>query len=501
MKIKGVMLAAALSWVRGLPVADCAGSGGHGVGGGKAKEEEILASHSTTKMFRQKAVTMSRTVNFVNKMKDDDDADHPFCEVEKDSVKPSNVLHRPSGEQLLVDIKQVDSHFLNSEDRLAQALLDLIEEAKLTLASYHCYSVVPMGLSCVGLLLDSHIAFHTWPQEGAIIMDLFACGEKPLIPVLPAIKKIFAVPSTGKDQLEPKMLWSLKRRGFHQGFDPNFTPYANPIDQDLGIDLLRRHDLDMKEILVSEETEFQHVDIIKLIDPRVRSLSSYERSLEDGTYESRHPEFYRPDTFLYLDGVHQSSLNGEAEYHEALVHAAMIAHPSPKRVAIIGGGEGATLREVLKHKTVETVVMVEIDQELVEMCRQFIPEWSNCTDIEGSDAESCFDDSRATIVYDDAFRWFIDTFGEEVNEGERFDVIVMDALDPERIVAIVGSLYKDNKFVDSLFKGMTNDGMFVVQLGQSVDVVDSALEEGQTKDAAHMMKALEDVGDAVVLNV
>ena len=77
-----------------------------------------------------------------------------------------------------------------------------------------------------------------------------------------------------------------------------------------------------------------------------------------------------PDKILFLDGVEQSSLHGEAAYHEALVHPAMLTHNNPKRVAIIGGGEGATLREVLKHKSVEHVVMIDIDKELINLCRE-----------------------------------------------------------------------------------------------------------------------------------
>ncbi|EED92531.1 predicted protein, partial [Thalassiosira pseudonana CCMP1335] len=80
------------------------------------------------------------------------------------------------GQHLLVDIKDVDAQFLNSEERLATAMISLINESKLTLLSYHCHSLVPIGVSCAGVLLESHIAFHTWPLEGVITLDLFTCG-------------------------------------------------------------------------------------------------------------------------------------------------------------------------------------------------------------------------------------------------------------------------------------------------------------------------------------
>jgi hypothetical protein len=69
----------------------------------------------------------------------------------------SHGLHLPAGQHLLIDIKDVDSNFLNSEERLAFALVELINESKLTLLSYHCHSLVPNGVSCAGILLESHV--------------------------------------------------------------------------------------------------------------------------------------------------------------------------------------------------------------------------------------------------------------------------------------------------------------------------------------------------------
>lgn len=67
-------------------------------------------------------------------------------------------LHLPSGQHLLVDLKGVDSEFLNSEQQLAEAMLDLVTESRLTLLSYHCHSLVPTGVACIGVLLESHVS-------------------------------------------------------------------------------------------------------------------------------------------------------------------------------------------------------------------------------------------------------------------------------------------------------------------------------------------------------
>jgi len=75
---------------------------------------------------------------------------------------------------------------------------------------------------------------------------------------------------------------------------------------------------------------------------------------------------------LVLDGKIQSTEQDEFIYHEALVHPPLILHPHPRRVCVIGGGEGAILREVLTYHTVEKVSMIDIDEEVVKICQRFI---------------------------------------------------------------------------------------------------------------------------------
>lgn len=124
------------------------------------------------------------------------------------------------------------------------------------------------------------------------------------------------------------------------------------------------------------------------------------------------------DTFsfgrcLFLDSKIQSAEKDEFIYHEILVHPAMITHPSPKRVFIAGGGEGATLREVLKHNTVEKVIMVDIDPKVVEVARGYL--------------RSChmdaFDDPRVEIIFEDARRYLEYT-------TEEFDLAIIDTTEP-----------------------------------------------------------------------
>jgi spermidine synthase len=117
-------------------------------------------------------------------------------------------------------------------------------------------------------------------------------------------------------------------------------------------------------------------------------------------------------TMLILDGLIQSSEDDEHAYHEALVHPGLLAHAGPRDVLIIGGGEGATLREVLRHRSVERAVMVDIDGELIELCKEHLDDWHR-----GS-----FDDPRAELIIGDGRAFVRDT-------DRTFDAVIIDITD------------------------------------------------------------------------
>lgn len=116
---------------------------------------------------------------------------------------------------------------------------------------------------------------------------------------------------------------------------------------------------------------------------------------------------------LVLDGKTQSTERDEHVYHEALVHPPMLLHHEPRQVFIGGGGEGGTLREVLSHRSVERAVMLDLDREVVELCRRYLP----------NHHQGSFDDPRVELRHQDA-REYLE------NSQESFDVMIMDLVDP-----------------------------------------------------------------------
>ena len=147
---------------------------------------------------------------------------------------------------------------------------------------------------------------------------------------------------------------------------------------------------------------------------------------------------------LFLDGAPQSAVADEYVYHEALVHPALIAHAAPKRVLIAGGGEGATLREVLRHPGVERAVMVDIDGELVDLCREHLAEMH----------QGAFDDPRAEVVIGDALAYLRE-------REESFDAIVIDLTDPSEDGPI-GELYSE-RFYRLVESRLAEGGIVVLQ--------------------------------------
>jgi spermidine synthase len=178
-----------------------------------------------------------------------------------------------------------------------------------------------------------------------------------------------------------------------------------------------KHHFSLKSVLFSGRTKFHQVSIV---------------------------ESHAYGKMLIIDGCVQSSESDEHVYHEALVHPAMVAHPRPNSVLIVGGGEGATLREVLRHPSVQSVVMVDIDSELVEKCHKLLPDWHR----------GAFDDPRVELVFADGADFIART-------RRSFDVAIVDVCDASG-VAPAASIYRDSFYV-SLRRHLGSNATLAVQ--------------------------------------
>jgi len=219
-----------------------------------------------------------------------------------------------------------------------------------------------------------------------------------------------------------------------------------------------RLEMELRKIFISSESEFQKIDVIE-------------------TYFGK---------TLVTDGKTQSAERDEFAYHESLVHPSFLRCAStgnpPKSVFIGGGGELATAREVLRHKSVERCVMVDIDGKVIEVCKQFLPEWGG---------ESIISDKRFELIIGDAHKWMMET-------QEKFDVIIMDISDP--IEAGPGIMLYTKEFYEHALTRLNVGGVFVTQSGDADAVPPPHALDGRTDTSpyAPIYNTLRSVFDCAI---
>lgn len=144
---------------------------------------------------------------------------------------------------------------------------------------------------------------------------------------------------------------------------------------------------------------------------------------------------------LVLDGIVQTTIKDEYVYHEMISHIPLFTHPNPKKILVVGGGDGGAIREVLKHPSVEKAVLCEIDGVVVEECKKYLPEIS-----------CALEDPRCEVFIGDGIKYV----HEHKNE---FDVIIVDSTDPFGAAEGLfgGSFYKE------ISECLTQDGIFIAQ--------------------------------------
>lgn len=282
---------------------------------------------------------------------------------------------RTVGSHVLADISGSKSPLLNDGPGLEALLVEASIEAGATVLMSHHHAFEPQGATAVVVLAESHVSIHTWPEWGGATLDAYTCGTAD--PEL-LIDLVIAglEPSTIRRATVPRVVPG--------GVDDpafRFAEFITPAD---------RYEHDLAEIYTRGTTEFQ--------DYLIGRSEAWGR-------------------MLVLDGVVQSTEADEFIYHEGIVHPACYAASASAPVSdvlILGGGEGACLREALRWTSVEHVTMVDIDAEVVAACREYLPKHH----------QGAFDDPRVTLLHGDAV-----AFLRSLPDAS-MDVVVSDMTDP-----------------------------------------------------------------------
>ena len=177
----------------------------------------VLASHKAkpTSLYTSKQFDTAQTVASDTMLSHRLQANHPLTSKERNNItsfETNRTVHEASGQHILVDLQHIDTTFLTQEHKLAKAMIDLVNSSGLTMLSYHCHTLTTAGVvSCVGVLLESHVAFHAFSLSDRLYLDLYTCGPNSILPLLEDVQALFAKPN-GKDKLT--LEWAYKKRGF-----------------------------------------------------------------------------------------------------------------------------------------------------------------------------------------------------------------------------------------------------------------------------------------------
>jgi spermidine synthase len=282
---------------------------------------------------------------------------------------------RTVGSHVLADISGSTSPLLNDGPQLEQLLVHAAQAVGATVLSRHHHAFAPHGVTAVVVLAESHISIHTWPEWGGATLDAYTCGPVDSEQLVDIIIEGLAPANVRRATVPRVVPGGPDEPAFR------FAEFITPAD---------RYEHDLTEVYVRGTTPFQ--------DYLVGRSETWGR-------------------MLVLDGVVQSTEADEFIYHEGIVHPACYAAAgaAPVRDALIlGGGEGACLREVLRWRSLKQVTMVDIDAEVVEACRLHLPKHHM----------GAFEDPRVKLVHADA----VGSLGALPDSC--LDIVISDMTDP-----------------------------------------------------------------------
>jgi len=338
-----------------------------------------------------------------------------------------HVGSNPSGQHLLVDYWDCETGLLTDKAALSSLITEAAHVAGAPVLSTHAHEFERLGVTAVAILSESHISIHTWPEAKYAAVDVYTCGGCHALRAHDVLLR--ALSSQRFDLLELTRGQADTQRSIAVIPDGIPVPSVSKDDGDWFFEATvpgRRlgnitHGFHIAEVVHKERTRFQECLIFD------------------------NPVYGR---VLVLDGIVQLSTFDEHIYHEMLVHPAMFQHPSPRRVVIVGGGDGGTLREALRHDP-EQVVMIDIDEQFVRSAAKHLPSLN----------AGAFEDPRVTLIFEDASEALL-------RYESAFDVAIIDCNDA---VGPSQALF-EAEFYAKVARALTDEGTTAVQAGSMLDV-------------------------------
>ncbi len=341
------------------------------------------------------------------------------------------------GNHILVEFMNCDPKIMNDVAGIERDMVAAAQKAGATVINSTFHHFSPFGVSGVVVIQESHLAIHTWPEYGYAAVDLFTCGEMDAWISFDHLKECFGSTSYSALEMKRGSVNLLTRNDFdmttmrQRAGDPNWKNpefYTRNVwftdkDEDQALSLRFTG-----EVFFDVQSPFQRVRII---------------------------ESYKYGKMLALDDMVMTTIKDEFHYHEMISHPSMFTHGNARNILVIGGGDGGTVREILRHEGVEKVTMVEIDGEVIKACKEHLPQIA-----------AAFDHPKLDLIVDDGIAFIKNA------APETYDIIIVDGSDP---VGPAEGLFSV-EFYTNCYNALKKNGILVAQ-GESPKFNDKAFAE------------------------
>jgi spermidine synthase len=340
---------------------------------------------------------------------------------------------------------------LTDLEKLSTLCRDATIAAGLTIVDekYHVfpdYNGQPGGITGAVLLAESHLALHTWPERRGVTLDVYVCN--------------FTDDNSGK------------ARQLFDALMMAFRPTSQVVNR------INRGDLAASTDSVAADAAAQapggSAGRDELIFDWLNAHAGYgftaSRRLQTIESPYQRVEVYDTPQFgklFRLDGRLMTSEKDEFFYHECMTHPALLSHPNPQSVLVIGGGDGGSSEEIFKHPSVKRVVMAELDAAVIDVAREHLDQIH----------KGALDDPRLEIRIGDGFEYV-------QSATEKFDLIVLDLTDPDTPAF---HLYSED-FFRLCRERLNPGGMLTLHLGTPVYAPETV-----RKNAANLRKVFKQV--------
>jgi spermidine synthase len=322
---------------------------------------------------------------------------------------------------------------LTDLEALSRLCRDTTVDSGLTIVDekYHVFPQwqgQPGGITGAVLLAESHLAIHTWPERRGVTLDVYVCNF------------------TADNEAKARQLFDTLMLAFR--------PRSQVVNRIVRGDLAAGADAVAASAASAAGAGTDKPERDQLIFDWLNAHAGYgytarqQIAVKDTPYQRLEVfDTHQFGKLFRLDGRLMTSEGDEFFYHEVMTHPALLSHPNPQSVLVIGGGDGGSCEEIFKHPSVRRIVMAELDEDVIRIAREHL----------GSIHKGALDDPRLEIRIGDGFE-FVRAC------TEKFDLVVLDLTDPDTPAF---HLYSEEFF--RMCRGLLNPGgLMTLHLGSPV---------------------------------